>query len=103
RSIAFIDNSASGLGGAMLFQSPDLLQVSGATFRSNEAVLGGAVYLTAVEDKQTAFSACDFEGNLADDGGAFYLYTGPGVDVFTESVFKNNFASKSASYSRKSE
>lgn len=87
----------------MLVQSPALLQVSGATFRSNQAALGGAVYLTAEEDKETAFSACDFEGNLADDGGAFYLYTGPGADVFTESVFKNNFASESASYSRKCE
>ena len=88
-----MNNSATGLGGAMLAEDSGVLEVSGATFRSNQAVLGGAVYLTAVENKETAFLACDFEGNRAEDGGALYLYTGPGVDVFTESVFYNNFAS----------
>ena len=59
---------------------------------SNKASLGGAIHIVAVEDKQTIFMECVFESNEAADGGAVYLYTGPGVDVFTASVFRNNFA-----------
>ena len=59
---------------------------------SNKASLGGAVYIAAVDDKQTVFRECVFENNAAADGGAVYLYTGPGVDIFTASVFRNNFA-----------
>ena len=59
---------------------------------SNKAWLGGAVYIAAVDDKQTEFRECVFESNAAADGGAVYLYTGPGVDIFTASVFRNNFA-----------
>ena len=59
---------------------------------SNKASLGGAVYIGAVDDQQTLFTGCVFESNAAADGGAVYLYTGPGVDIFTASVFRNNFA-----------
>ena len=59
---------------------------------SNKASLGGAIHIVAVEDKQTIFMECVFESNEAADGGAVYLYTGPGVDIFTASVFRNNFA-----------
>ena len=59
---------------------------------SNKASLGGAVYISSVDDEQTLFTGCVFESNAAADGGAVYLYTGPGVDIFTASVFRNNFA-----------
>ena len=59
---------------------------------SNKASLGGAVCIAAVDDKQTEFRECVFESNAAADGGAVYLYTGPGVDIFNASVFRNNFA-----------
>ena len=59
---------------------------------SNEASLGGAVYVAAVDAKETKFSKCLFKSNEAADGGAVYLNTGPGVDIFTESVFRDNYA-----------
>ena len=70
----------------------DLVDISNVMFMSNEASLGGAVYIAAVDDKQTKFGKCFFESNAAADGGAVYLNTGPGVDIFTESVFRDNFA-----------
>lgn len=72
----------------------DQVQVSHVLFKSNKASLGGAVYIVAEDDKQTSFSDCVLEGNTAADGGAVYLNTGPGVDVFTASVFRNNVAGK---------
>lgn len=93
-SVVFLDNSADGLGGAMFIQRANLLQVSNVVFQSNQAALGGAVYISAVEEKQTSFRACVFKHNKAGDGGAVYLYTGPGVDMFSTSVFHNNFASE---------
>lgn len=91
-SVAFVGNSAVDFGGAIFIEQVDLLEVSEAIFEANEAQLGGAVYIASVEDKQTNFSSCVFEGNKAADGGAVYLYTGPAVDLFTASVFRNNFA-----------
>ena len=70
----------------------DVVEVNNVMLVSNKASLGGAVYIVAVDDKQTIFKACVFESNEAEDGGAIYLYTGPGVDIFTASVFRNNFA-----------
>ena len=61
-------------------------------FISNEASLGGAVYVTAVDGKETIFSKCFFKSNEAADGGAVYLNTAPGVDIFKASVFRDNFA-----------
>lgn len=94
-SIAFIENNAGGLGGAMHIDEPGLLEVDDAMFKSNRGSLGGAIYIAAADDKHTTFSACVFEGNAAEDGGALYLYTGPGLDIFTESVFRNNYARES--------
>lgn len=91
-SVGFVNNSAGGLGGAILFQQCDQIQVTGVWFVSNNASLGGAVYIVAVDDKQTLFSDCVLEDNSASDGGAVYLSTGPGVDIFDTSVFRNNLA-----------
>lgn len=77
-----------------MFQMCDHVQVSGVMFKSNGALLGGAVFTLAEDDKQTQFSECVLEGNTAADGGAVYLSTGPGVDIFIASIFRNNFAGK---------
>ena len=70
----------------------DLVDISNVMFMSNKASAGGAVYIAAVDDKQTKFSKCLFERNAAEDGGAVYLNTGPGVDIVNASVFRDNFA-----------
>lgn len=77
----------------------NIFNINYAKFKGNEAALGGAVYILAVEDKTTRFSECVFTGNTAGDGGAVYMYTGPGVDILTASVFHNNFAGESPTYS----
>ena len=77
----------------MRIDQAGLLEVSKVMFMSNKASLGGAVYVAAIEDeKQTIFSECVFERNEAADGGALYLYTGSGADIFNSSIFRKNFA-----------
>ena len=44
-NVAFVENNAGGLGGARGIEDADLLQVSYAMFKSNEASLGCAVYI----------------------------------------------------------
>lgn len=92
RNVRFVDNFAGGSGSAILVQRCNQVEVSGVLFKSNEASLGGAVYILAEDNKHTLFSECLLEGNTAADGGAVYLNTGPGVDIFNASVFRNNFA-----------
>ena len=92
RKVAFVENYAVGRRGAMFIEFADVVEVNYSRFKSNEGSLGGAAYIVAAEDKQTIFSECVFENNEAGDGGAVYLNTGPGVDIFTASVFRNNFA-----------
>ena len=87
-----VGNDARDLGGAIYISRAGLVEVSNVTLMSNKASLGGAVYILAVDDKETIFKACVFDTNEAADGGAVYLYTGPGVDIFTASVFRNNLA-----------
>lgn len=73
----------------------DKVQVSDVTFKSNEASLGRAVYIRAVDGKQTIFRECVLEGNRAEEGGVMFLNTGPGTDILNDSVFRNNFACES--------
>ena len=68
-------------------------------FKSNEASLGGAVYIVSVTDNQHIFRDCGFEDNIAADGGAVYLNTGLAVDIFISSAFRNNFAGESVTTS----
>ena len=91
----FVDNSAGGLGGAVLLAGSDRVQVSDAMFKSNEASFGGAVYIVTEDDRQTLFRECVMDGNRAEDGGAVYLNTGPGRDIFNACVFHNNVACES--------
>lgn len=76
----------------MHFVRPDQVEISDALFKSNIGSLGGAAYIAAVDHNQTVFSACVFEGNEAEDGGALYLYTGSGLDIINSSAFTNNYA-----------
>ncbi|CAN0375549.1 unnamed protein product, partial [Scytosiphon promiscuus] len=94
-SVGFVNNSAVALGGAINCFRCDQVQVGNTMFKSDKASLGGALYMLAVDDKPTFFSECVFEGNTAEDGGALYLNTGPGVDSFNASVFRKNFARES--------
>ena len=56
KSVAFVENYASGLGGAMHIDEADLLDISNVMFMSNKASLGGAVYIAAVDDKPNSAS-----------------------------------------------
>lgn len=94
-----MENVAIERGGAMYIAHNDVLLARNATFRSNKAEFGGAVFFAYVTDQETRFSACSFEGNEAKDGGALYLYTGNGVDIFTDCVFQDNFAGESTNRS----
>lgn len=91
-SVAFIDNTAIEFGGAMRLFGSNTVQVSGVSFIANSAELGGAVYIALMNEKYTEFTASNFDGNRAADGGAVYLYTGTGVDVFSSSGFRGNIA-----------
>lgn len=71
------------------------IQIKGVPFESNDAKLGGAIFVVFTEDILTEFSVCVFEGNKASDGGAVYLATGSGVDGFAASGFRDNFAGNS--------
>ena len=76
-----------------------VLNVSGTVFKSNEASLGGAVYIVSEIDNCHIFRDCDFKGNTAADGGAVYLSTGLAVDIFISSAFCNNSAGESVTTS----
>ncbi|CAM9686166.1 unnamed protein product, partial [Laminaria digitata] len=91
-NIRFIGNAAGGLGGAMHVVDTLELECTGVAFELNKAQVGGAIFVVATGVTLTQFSACVFERNEAPDGGAVYLETGSGVDTFTSSVFRGNFA-----------
>lgn len=94
-SVSFIENEATEKGGAIYLSGNVGVQARHATYSSNNAGLGGAIFVVLAEDQRTEFTTCLFEGNQATDGGAVYLYTGTGVDIFTDCVFRDNFASES--------
>ncbi|CAN0528119.1 unnamed protein product, partial [Laminaria digitata] len=88
----FIGNAADYHGGAIYALGPDSFHISNATFGWNEAQLGGAVVVGLSEGKTSELRNCIFDGNQASEGGAAFLYTGAGADIFTSSVFSHNFA-----------
>ena len=75
--------------------SPTQLEVSGSRFESNLASVGGAIYILDGNEAYAFFSACVFKSNEATDGGAFYSQRGPGMDIFSTSLFLSNFARES--------
>lgn len=90
----FARNVAEFDGGAIAMVAPDQVNMSGSTFVSNEARLGGALSLTSLIHKQRIYHNCTFVNNTAIDGGAMYLYGDAGVDSVTGSLFRDNYASK---------
>ena len=83
----------------MAIEDSDVSNVRGTVFKSNEASLGGAVYIVSVTDNQHLFRDCSFEENVAEDGGAVYLNTALAGDIFIGSVFHSNSAGKSVTTS----
>ena len=83
----------------MAIEDSDVSNVRGTTFKSNEASLGGAVYIVSVTDNQHLFRDCSFEENVAEDGGAVYLDTALADDIFIGSVFNRNSAGESVTTS----
>ena len=53
------------------------------------------MYIVGLADEQSRFHECVFEENIAEDGGAVYLYTARGTNSFIASVFRNNYAGES--------
>lgn len=82
----FSDNSAGDTGGAIYAASDGTLQIKGATFTSNDAYYGGAVYPDA--DTNTIIGT-DFDRNQADQGGAVYTDWNTTVE---DSTFQGNGA-----------
>jgi len=85
---AFIRNSASIAGGAIVSDSPTM---KGCTFIENTASRGGAVCFSD-EDASPTVINCIFRANLATrSGGGIYLY---GMSTFTECTFSLNSAKR---------
>lgn len=92
----FEKNVATETGGATSIEDSDSFDIVGADFRQNAATLGGAVFVTAFEDRPRTFGGCWFQHNEAADGGALYFATGRGVDRVHDSIFRGNYASESS-------
>lgn len=79
----------------MFSEETDMLHVSYATFESNTALFGGAVYTSDVRESQSALVGCVLIGNGAIDGGALYFQSQQGVDSVASSIFMENKAGTS--------
>ncbi|KAG0623808.1 hypothetical protein M758_3G204000 [Ceratodon purpureus] len=106
-NVLFFNNSASGNGGAVLVKKGGALHVQNSVFDSNEASMGGAVYVQSSDDMNadcSLSSSCAnfigtaFMGNWADLGGAIYVNNAansciqPGKFECTTCSFNNNLA-----------
>lgn len=92
-NLSFVNNSAGAGGGALSLGDPGELTLVGAKFTRNKANVGGAVSVTAVQNREREYIACSFEHNKATaDGGAIYFVTGGGSDNISSSVFRGNYA-----------
>ncbi|CAM9796905.1 unnamed protein product, partial [Ectocarpus sp. 8 AP-2014] len=85
------NTAVSGAGGG-IYSSNAVATINGATFASNTAVWGMAFFSSgSLEDSGPVnTTACVFERNSADDGGAFY--SAAGYDVVQDCSFRANFA-----------
>lgn len=71
------------------------LHIYGATFEHNEATSGGGVSVVATAiGTSTAhdFKSCLFDGNIATDGGALYLFNKASAGNVEDTVFRRNIA-----------
>lgn len=85
----FVDNVASGRGGAIYVDASSSLILNGGLFLRNEAHRGGAVY---IRKSTSAFTDVDFNENKArDSGGAVYVDNNSTANA-SSSVFSHNRA-----------
>lgn len=96
RNTLFAANSAEARGGAIVISQSIKSSITNASFTSNTAPIGGAIALWSPFSNERTYDDCVFIGNTAADGGAMYLYGDSGRDIITGSVFRENYASKSA-------
>lgn len=90
--VHFEENLASRSGGAMSVYAPQELRITGSTFVSNAAEIGGAIALTSSGEEGTEFHGCTFEKNSAKDGGALYMYTNEWDESVSNCTFRENYA-----------
>lgn len=78
----------------MSIVTPEFLEIRGAKFTSNVAELGngGAVSMRAANDYNRDFIGYRFERNEAIAGGALYLSTSEGEELIADSTFSGNYA-----------
>ena len=86
----------------MHLENSEMLQVSSVAFEANEAVAGGAIYTTAVENTPSKLRSCVFQENHAVDGGAVFFSADRADEVVTSSVFRDNLAGKPTVYASSS-
>lgn len=92
----FIDNRAqSGFGGAIYCEASGRLTADEVTFKSNNAIRGGAVFLVSSGSESDLDDAgpvevtrCVFETNEAEDGGG--IYAASGYVAINSSTFVGN-------------
>lgn len=101
---SFSDNSAQENGGAIMIVSPGEVSVAGASFTSNKAIFGGALFVDSMNVNAT-FDDLLLEDNVATaSGGAFYwdagdewerhefVDTDKGGSELLNSTFRRNYA-----------
>ncbi|CAN0297003.1 unnamed protein product [Pylaiella littoralis] len=100
--IHFTGNSAITGGGGGVYCSVAVASFDGCAFSGNVAVWGGGVAIfssgsmwnkESLDSGPANTTACVFEGNRAEEGGA--IYSAAGYDMIKDSLFEENFAEKS--------
>lgn len=96
----FVENHALGSGGALLLVNPIDLNIDSAILSSNVVKLGngGAVSMTAADEKTRFFRGCRFVDNEVVAGGAMHLYTSVGNETVAGSTFSGNYAGMDCPY-----
>ncbi|CBJ26186.1 conserved unknown protein [Ectocarpus siliculosus] len=94
----FVENTSGGVGGALAISQDSTLSVSGlTTFLENKADNNGGMAFFSSGSLEGSgpvnTTACVFERNSADDGGAFY--SAAGYDLVQDCSFQANFAALS--------
>lgn len=90
-SVSFTGNDADENGGAIAIYRSNNRSIIGATFTSNQATNGGAVWVTSSDEEEyqlPVFGNLIFENNTAgSDGGALWL--GTRTELWGSSFSKN--------------
>ena len=87
------ENCAGAGGGAISIGDPGEVTVRGAYFTRCKSNVGGAVSVTAVQNREREYESCVFNYNDATaDGGAIYFVTAGGSDNVSSSVFRGTYS-----------